>query len=82
MGLPETPPSSDLSSESDDDSDNEDTSFEKKEAAIKVGPIIAVTGLGKDASGFGRSSWFVDLDDKEESARESVTKDDEVNNIS
>lgn len=79
--LSETPPNSDLSSESDDDSDVEDPSFEKKEAAIKVGPIIAVTGLGKDASGFGRSSWFVDLNEKEESARETIlqgTKDDEV----
>ena len=83
--LSETPPDSDYSSESDDDSDGGETSFEKKEAAIKVGPIIAVTGLGKDASGFGRSSWFVDLDEKEESVRENAlqgTKDDEVNDTS
>lgn len=80
--LSETPPESNLSSESDDDSDGGDTFLEKKDAATKVGPIIAITHLGKDASGFGRSSWFVDLDEKEESARESVlqgTKDDEVN---
>ena len=75
--LTEPAPESDLSSESDDDSDG-DMSIEKRDAAIKVGPIIAVTGLGKDASGFGRSSWFVDLNEKEESARENIAKDEEV----
>jgi hypothetical protein len=75
--LAELAPESDLSSESEDDSDG-DTPTEKRDAAIKVGPIIAVTGLGKDASGFGRSSWFVDLDEREESARETVTKEEEV----
>ena len=78
--LTEPAPESDLSSESEDDSDGE-TLIEKRDAAIKVGPIIAVTGLGKDASGFGRSSWFVDLDEKEESARESTAKEEEVKEI-
>lgn len=78
--LTEPAPESDLSSESEDDSDGE-TLIEKRDAAIKVGPIIAVTGLGKDASGFGRSSWFVDLDEKEESARESIAKEEEVKEI-
>lgn len=68
---------SDLSSESEDDSDGE-TGLELRDAAIKVGPIIAVTGLGKDASGFGRSSWFVDLHEREESVGENITKIDEV----
>lgn len=76
--LTELSPDSDLSSESDDDSDGGEMSGEKRDAAIKVGPIIAITGLGKEASGFGRSSWFVDLDEKAESTRESVVKDDEV----
>ena len=77
--LTELFPDSDLSSESDDDSDGGETSVDKRDAAIKVGPIIAVTGLGNDASGFGRSSWFVDLEEKAESVRENVVKEDEVN---
>ena len=76
--LAELEPESDPSSESEDDSDGGETSIEKRDAAIKVGPIIAVTGLGKDASGFGRSSWFVSLDEREESAKETVTKEEEV----
>lgn len=78
--LAEVEPESDLSSESEDDSDGE-MSIEKRDAAIKVGPIIAVTGLGKDASGFGRSSWFVDLNEKVESAREASAKEEEVKEI-
>ena len=75
--LTEPATESDLSSESEDESDGE-LSFEKRDAAIKVGPIIAVTGLGKEASGFGRSSWFVDLHEKEESTRENIVKEEEV----
>ena len=78
--LAEPTPESDPSSESEDDSDGE-TSIEKRDAAIKVGPIIAVTGLGKDASGFGRSSWFVDLDEREEAAGETIAKEEEVNKM-
>ena len=76
--LAELEPESDPSSESEDDSDGGESSIEKRDAAIKVGPIIAVTGLGKDASGFGRSSWFVALDEREESAKETVAKEEEV----
>ena len=76
--LTEVYPESDLSSESDDDSDGGEASVETRDAAIKVGPIIAVTGLGKEASGFGRSSWFVDLNESDESLKESSTRDDEV----
>ena len=79
--LTELVPESDPSSESEDDSDGGEMSIEKRDAAIKVGPIIAVTGLGKDASGFGRSSWFVDLDEREESARETIAKEEEVEKI-
>jgi hypothetical protein len=54
---------SDTNSESgsSDDSDDEDVGM-ARDAALKVGPIAAVTGLGMEEAGFRKSSWFVDLD--------------------
>ena len=57
---------SDLSSEAEDEDENSDSEagFER-DAALKVGPIAAITGLGQDSTDFGRSSWFVNLEGEE-----------------
>lgn len=47
---------------SDEDSDDDDMGV-ARDAAIKVGPIAAVTGLNMEESGFRKSSWFVDLEE-------------------
>ena len=59
---------SDTNSESESDEESDDDMGMARDAALKVGPIAAVTGLGMEEAGFRKSSWFVDL--------EGVEKDD------
>ena len=40
-------------------SDSEDDP--QHDAMLRVGPVSAVTGLGKDEAGFSRTVWFIDL---------------------
>lgn len=56
---------SDTSSESWSDADSDDDVGIARDAALKVGPIAAVTGLGMEEAGFRKSSWFVDLEGME-----------------
>ena len=42
-------------------SDSEDDP--QHDAMLRVGPVTAVTGLGKDEAGFSRTVWFVDLEE-------------------
>lgn len=52
------------SSDSEDDEDDEEVEVTMaRDAALKVGPIVAVTGLNMEESGFRKSSWFVDLEE-------------------
>ena len=61
----------DSESESSSDSEDETSSGEDlddswRDVAMKLGPVAAIhgkSGLGSDAAGFGRSSWFVDLEE-------------------
>lgn len=63
----------DITSDSSDESDNEEGEVEGEEeevetaaardAALKVGPVVALTQLNMEEAGFRKSSWFVDLDD-------------------
>ena len=57
-------------SDTNSDSNSEDESDEDvgvaRDAVLKVGPIVAVTGLNMEESGFRKSSWFVDLEEQEE----------------
>ena len=53
-------------SEEDDDYDDEEVDVTMaRDAALKVGPIVAVTGLNMEESGFRKSSWFVELEEQE-----------------
>lgn len=53
-------------SENDDDYDDEEIEVTvARDAALKVGPVVAVTGLNMEEAGFRKSSWFVDLEDHE-----------------
>lgn len=57
----------DRSSETEDDDEHSDSeSGFDRDAALKVGPIAAITGLSPEATDFGKSSWFVDLDSDDE----------------
>ena len=64
---------SDTDSNSSSDESDEDVGI-AREAALKVGPIAAVTGLNLEEAGFRKSSWFVDLEEmnEEESASSPV----------
>ncbi len=63
----------DTTSDSSDESDSEEDGVEGEEeeaetvaardAALKVGPVVALTQLNMEEAGFRKSSWFVDLDD-------------------
>ena len=53
------------SEESNDDEANDDLKYD---VALKFGPVVALhgkSGLGEDSCSFGRSNWFVDLDEGE-----------------
>lgn len=56
---------SDSGSDIDSLEDSDDDAVVARDAALKVGPVVAVTGLSMDESGFRKSSWFVDLDEEE-----------------
>ena len=61
----------DMKSESSSGSESETSSGDDfddswRDVAMKLGPVAAIhgkSGLGSDAAGFGRSSWFVDLEE-------------------
>ena len=57
---------SDTNSESGSDVDSDSDLGVVRDAALKVGPIVAVTGLNMEEAGFRKSSWFVDLEEEEE----------------
>ena len=63
---PEDSSDSDSTSSSDDSFDDS-----LRDVAMKLGPVAAAvhskSGLGSDAAGFGRSSWFVGLEEGGES---------------
>ena len=54
------------------DSDSEDDVV--RDASMRVGPVSAVTGLGKDEAGFGKSSWFVTLQEDDKTKTEGVSE--------
>lgn len=63
---------SDTNSDASSDEESDDEVGVVRDAALKVGPIAAVTGLNMEESGFRKSSWFVDLDEKEDTANKEV----------
>lgn len=77
---PTSPMPTALFTDSDDDSevssvgesDSEDDVV--RDAVLSVGPVSAVTGLGKDEPGFGKSSWFVTLQEDDKTKTEGVSE--------
>ena len=64
VDLDATSDSSDSESEEeDDDEDEEEETAVARDAALKVGPVVALTQLNMEEAGFRKSSWFVDLED-------------------
>lgn len=59
---------SDTSSDYSSGDESDDEVGIVRDAALKVGPIAAVTGLSMEESGFRKSSWFVDLDVQEDTS--------------
>ena len=51
--------------EEEEEEEEEDEVTVARDAALKVGPIVAVTGLNMEVAGFRKSSWFVTLEEHE-----------------
>ena len=75
-------------SDSSDESDNDDEKDEEgeesavaRDAVLKVGPVVALTQLNMEDSGFRKSSWFVDLTENTTEEPTSTTKDVSVRHI-